>query len=309
MYFTDAKRGAVLRLGRDGINEISGYGLRTFYRDEFRNAVQNEALGEFDPHLDQYVVTNKKEAGFNTLTFDEQVRGWTSRHSYNPDFMVGMNNEFYTFFNGELYLHHSDTAPRNNYYGVQYPSTITLMHNQEPSTVKLAQAVMLEGNQPWDTTLTAFVTNTDDIQFSTIGINEYKEKEGMWFAYVRRNEATHFDSKSSYGIGLVTSFNPITNEVVINGYNSSLNIGDILFNDALTEIGEITQVDTSNGITTVTLTGTLGLVIGGFVLGTKDNRIEGGGLRGYTIKVELESNVTNKTELFAVNTEVKKSFS
>lgn len=308
IYFIDAKRGAVLRLGASGIDEISAQGLRTFFRDNLRGAINNIALGEFDPHLDQYIVHLDKEA-VTTLSHDERAGGWTSRHSFRPEFMQGMNNEFFTFFNGNLYKHHSDAVARNEYYGIQYPSSITLMQNASPSEIKMVQAAMLEGNLPWNTVITAFITNTDDIMFSTIDASEYQEKEGLWYAYARRNEATHFDSKSSYGIGLVTAFNPVTNEVTINGYNSSIAIGDILVNEALTEIGEITAAQTVNGITTVTLTGTLGLANGQFVIGTKDNRIEGGNLRGYVIKIDLETNASGKAELFAVNTEVKKSFS
>ena len=40
-----------------------------------------------------------------TLTFDDGVKGWTSFYSYIPDFMIGMNNYFYSFKNGNLYRH------------------------------------------------------------------------------------------------------------------------------------------------------------------------------------------------------------
>ena len=33
MYFSDRSRGAILRLSRDGITEISSYGMRDFFRD------------------------------------------------------------------------------------------------------------------------------------------------------------------------------------------------------------------------------------------------------------------------------------
>lgn len=308
MYFVDAKRGAVIRLGRDGMTEISAAGLRTFFRDELRDSINDVALGTFDPHLDQYVVHLPKNNGL-TLTHDENAGGWTSRHSFKPDFMVGMNNEFYTFLNGDLYKHHSNTAPRNTYYGISYPSTITLMQNESPSDIKLVQAAMLEGNLPWSTVITTFITNTDDVMFSTIDATEYVEKEGLWYAYARRNEATHYDSKSSYGIGEVLSINPITNTITVQGYSSSLAIGDVIVNTNLDEVGFVENHFTVNGVTTIELTGIFGLTLGGFILGAKDNRVEGGGLRGYTIKIDLEIGVLTKAELFAVNTEVKKSYS
>ena len=53
-----------------------------------------------------------------TVTFDEKVKGWTSFHSFYPEWMIGMNNNLFTFQNGNLYIHHSDEVNRNTYYGV-----------------------------------------------------------------------------------------------------------------------------------------------------------------------------------------------
>ena len=41
----------------------------------------------------------------NTLTYDGGAQGWPSFYSYFPDWMIGMNNYFYTFSNGNLYRH------------------------------------------------------------------------------------------------------------------------------------------------------------------------------------------------------------
>lgn len=56
IYFTDSKRGAVMRLGNNGLEEISRYGLRQFFKDEFKDSIDNEKLGAFDPYQDQYVL-------------------------------------------------------------------------------------------------------------------------------------------------------------------------------------------------------------------------------------------------------------
>ena len=59
----------------------------------------------------------------NTITYSENLQGWTSFHSFEPDWMAGMNNDFYTFKNGKVWKHHSN-ATRNNYYGTQYNSVM-----------------------------------------------------------------------------------------------------------------------------------------------------------------------------------------
>ncbi len=240
-----------------------------------------------------------------TLTFDEKVKGWTSFHSFLPDFMVGMNNKFFTFKNGELYEHHSNNVDRNNYYGVSYPSKISLMVNDNPSDIKELQALSLEGNQSWETLIRAYVSNSDDFMESSITSVEFIKKEGIWFAYARRNEsANHYDSKSTYGLGRVSNITPTTFQ--LSGGSTSLCVGDkIIRGSDLNDFGIISDITGD----IITVPSTTGLLDGDFVIGMKDPRIEGGNLRGYTLRVDLENDSTSKVELFAVNAEVMKSFS
>jgi hypothetical protein len=70
-------------------------------------------------------------------------------------------------------------------------------------------------------------------------------------------------------------------------------------------IGEIQSMTP----TTLTLDTVVGLVNNDFIVGMKDARTEGGGLRGYTFRVDLTSERKEKLELFAVNTEIIRSYS
>ena len=56
------------------------------------------------------------------------------------------------------------------------------------------------------------------------------------------------------------------------------------------------------------MTTTSGLSIGDFIIGLKDSRIEGGNLRGYAMRIDLENDSTDKVELFSVNSDVMKSY-
>lgn len=240
-----------------------------------------------------------------TLTFDEKVKGWTSFHSFLPEYMVGMNNKFFTFKNGELYEHHSDNVPRNNYYGQQYTSKVGVMVNDSPSEIKELQALSLEGNQSWSALIKAFISNSDDYMESSLTSAEFVKKEGKWYAYARRNESdTVFDSKATYGLGTISGLTATT--FVLNGGSTSLCEGDVIVKGSnLAQIGIIQSIDGQ----TITLDTTAGLANSDFVVGMKDSRIEGGNLRGYTIRVDLTNTSTDKVELFAVNLEVMKSFS
>ena len=61
-YFTDKNRNAVLRLSRDGITEISQYGMIDYFRDQFGTldtsvGGQGKAIGAYDIYNKQYVLS------------------------------------------------------------------------------------------------------------------------------------------------------------------------------------------------------------------------------------------------------------
>tara|TARA_R110000850_G_scaffold72024_11_gene158710 strand:+ start:5622 stop:10490 length:4869 start_codon:yes stop_codon:yes gene_type:complete len=57
VWFTDTKRGAIMRLSIDGLTEISKYGMEDWYRDEFIANPNSKKLGVYDPYFDQYTLT------------------------------------------------------------------------------------------------------------------------------------------------------------------------------------------------------------------------------------------------------------
>ena len=71
-----------------------------------------------------------------TLTYSPQDKGWPSFYSFIPESMVGLNNYFYSFKNGQLYRHNTNEN-RANFYNVQYDSTVTSVFNQSPLQNKL----------------------------------------------------------------------------------------------------------------------------------------------------------------------------
>ena len=65
-YFTDAKRGSVLRLvGTSYSNEqlevVSSYGMRTWFRDLFLVDFEKQKLGGFDPYMNEYVLAANQQ--------------------------------------------------------------------------------------------------------------------------------------------------------------------------------------------------------------------------------------------------------
>lgn len=62
MFFTDSQRGAVLRLGNDGLFEISGNGMKAFFNTSFKSQPDTLKIGVFDPYYKRYILS---ETGFS----------------------------------------------------------------------------------------------------------------------------------------------------------------------------------------------------------------------------------------------------
>ena len=304
IYFPDIKRGAVMRLAGDGLNEISKLGMNMYFKGNFKEDIKKRKIGGFDPHHDEYILNCGDS---ETISFSETVKGWTSFYSFVPELMLGMNNNFFSFKNGELYIHHSGKVKRNTFYGVQYPSKISVMFNDSPSIIKEILTVSLEGNYSWDSLITAFVSSIDDNLKSSIKSIEFVQKEGIWYGYARRNEdSKQLDSKSSYGVGKV--LNTGLNTITVLGYNDIMVEGDVLVKGSdLSIIGTIQKIEKNGNETTLTMSSTTGVLKDDFVVGMKNPRVEGGNLRGYTMRFDMEIMKDDKVELFAVNNEVIKS--
>ena len=90
-YFVDKDRGAVLRLSRDGITEISSYGMRDFFRDNLKNSIKT--YGMYDIHAGKYVLSlnlpTSKEA--NKQTFRKSTQGIVVKSGQNVAFLKEIN--------------------------------------------------------------------------------------------------------------------------------------------------------------------------------------------------------------------------
>lgn len=67
MFFTDAKRGAVLMLqgasrGNDQLTEVSSFGMRSWFRDQFNDQLTTQKLGGYDPYMDEYVLSTNRSS-------------------------------------------------------------------------------------------------------------------------------------------------------------------------------------------------------------------------------------------------------
>ena len=171
-YFTDKDRNAVMRLSQDGLTEISAYGMKDFFRDQLTDldTVQStgKVYGGWDNYTKQYVLSLQpaENNGFKTISYDEEVRGWTSFYSYKPVAMFSVKGSFYTVprdasytdesgnqinINKGVYRHNASdiTTNRATFYGRYQNPSVTFIFNPNPSIQKNFKTISYEGSNGW----------------------------------------------------------------------------------------------------------------------------------------------------------------
>ena len=184
-----------------------------------------------------------------TVTYSEDVKGWVSFKSFGGvningeeltlDYGVSLAKKYFTMHQGRLYEHHMQGAPRNTFYGIFVPSTLTAVLNESPSIVKIFNTLNYEGSQSkvklFETKTTDADINETQETLSNINIHnsteakngwavdtnlggyirtdkqqgtliEFIEKEGKWFNYIRGDGSDVKTADLSFqGLGIVTN--------------------------------------------------------------------------------------------------------
>jgi hypothetical protein len=256
-----------------------------------------------------------------TLSYSEGVAGWVSFYSFYPDWMIGMNNYFYTFKGGNLYRHNVNSA-RNTFYGVFTPTRLQSVFNNSALENKLFKTINLEGDAAWSAQLIT------DLQFSGF-INQswFEKKEASYYAFVRNNSIGEFALRSLNGIGnSLTVGGSGTTSATINfsispliSIGSIISIGDYVYFGHPNPLfaGQVTaiNVDLPNGVNQLVINNAMTNPPSNpipsnvnFFFYIKNSVAESHGVLGHYCTFTIENNSTSKIELFAVESEVMKSF-
>ena len=145
-----------------------------------------------------------------TLSYSDAIKGWVSFYSYYPDWMIGMNNYFYTFRGGNLYRHNTNTN-RNTFYedwwirvgnqGGAFVSTqVQSVLNQAVLENKLFKTIILQGDSKWAVQLETDLQNSGYIDSVW-----FEKKESTYFAFIRNNSNGQLSLRSVNGIGSSTT--------------------------------------------------------------------------------------------------------
>jgi len=158
-----------------------------------------------------------------TISYNEDVKGWVSFKSFVPESGLSLSSQYFTTSQGKLWQHYTNEN-RNDFYGQQAESRISVVLNNSPSTVKNFNTVNYEGSQAkilnfatvgesttmrpynaggsidgWE--VTSILTNLEEGQ-----VPELIEKENKWFNYIRGLNSLDQDTSSFnfQGIGVLS---------------------------------------------------------------------------------------------------------
>lgn len=268
-----------------------------------------------------------------TLSYSNEAQGFPSFYSFNPDWMIGMNNYFYTFKGGNIYRHNVNSL-RNTFYqpwwtdvgqpqNAYNPSTLQSVINTAPLENKLFKTLNLEGDATWAAQLET------DLQYSGyIEANWFEKKEAAYFAFIRNNSIGELALRSVNGIGksyqVSNTYPSTTIDFSISplvSIGSIISIGDYMY---FSEPPYTTPV-LAGQVTAITQNYPAGLnqiTIDQSIPGTtypvpiqdplwlyiKNSVAESHGVLGHYCTFNIQNYSTSKIELFAVQSEVMKSF-
>lgn len=267
-----------------------------------------------------------------TLTYSEAVKGWVSFYSFNPDWMIGMNNYLYTFKGGDIYRHNVNNT-RNTFYQQWWDkvgtpnasftsSRIKSVINDSPLENKLFKTIVLEGDSTWSGSLVTDLQNSGEVQSSY-----FERKEASYFSFIRNNSSGELSIRSTSGIGRSktvtagpsTRINFSIDPLVSIG--SMLSIGDsiyfalppvynqIFFAGIVTNIIQDYMSDINRIVVNTTVPNTIPITTQDpYILYTKNSIAESHGVLGHYCVFDFTNGSSGKIELFTVGSDVMKSY-
>lgn len=197
-YFVDPIRGYQVRLSQDGFTPISELYKAQFFLTELANKYSStnagtlggnaKVLGTYNYFEEEYISVFQAYSGQpnTTLAFNEKKNCYTSFYDYAPEAITSIENSTITFKNGELFLH-DNTNAFTTFYGVQSPSSITFVFNEQIYIKKDFNAITLDSVPSVWTSLSNSDITTTLGQNSNLVVSDYELNEGFYHAAFMRD--------------------------------------------------------------------------------------------------------------------------
>ena len=248
----------------------------------------------------------------DTLAFSEVAGGWTSRFSYQPEWMTHINGRFYSFKNGALFQHQNEAGTPTAYYnGAASGSSITVVSNNNPLEKKKFKAIGIDS-----TKAPAVDVVTNETGAIALTAANFLLKEGMYFSDLKTSAAAppDFLSRSAIGMGYATTTiggGAKTWTFPVGAISSMVDVGDMVYYTSGPSVippqsaGSITSITP----TTIVTSGGPSSTASFFIVVVKNQVAESQGILGDYAKVTITyGSAVLPFEMFAIEMDYMKSF-
>lgn len=293
-YFTHKQKGNIIRIANDGAFEINSYGFEYESSNLMIRNQENKIISGYDPKTKRILFYFPSENGCLNYVDNTGAKGFPCYMTFEPDFMLGANNEFYTWKNGVMYLHNSETEDRNNFYGVQYESKIKFIVNHQFREDKIFNNLGIHSTHPWLANLkTRFMERQ-------IPKECFDKQNQYWYSEIMGNTKEDVYNNNIFGIGTLEIVNGVITTAVM---PDGISVGDTIISDN-NSFTEIDIIDISEN--TITISAAVNLPTS-LLMFKKNQNIDGSNIKGNYMEVELINDDTEEVQIKAVKTEAVKN--
>jgi hypothetical protein len=174
--FPDVLQGKVFMLQGEQLRCISDIGMKKYFEDNLApelsvagtyidNPLTGAGItGAFDFEKSRYLIVKTGVTNPFTWSFSQLSEKWISEHDYYPNALYSQNNQLFSFVNpltSTATYHLHNVGAYGTYYGVSFPSELSMVFNNEAGIEKVWDNLMvhsksLNGNvvqqfDTWDT--------------------------------------------------------------------------------------------------------------------------------------------------------------
>lgn len=203
IYFYDIYQGVFCRWADNGIEPVSDYGMKKWFRDQSRalleSGVDNVKViatheREFDNVIISFIDLVNPENN-ETIVFHEPDNTWTNFLDLTPDYYGQAGIYLYSSILGKIYLHNKGTD-YNHFYGAEVTPEIEFVTNAEPTRNKVLNALEVHSDKVWSVS-DVTINNNGTVMQSRINENKFVNREGVKVAAFMRDMLTSGVSKLS----------------------------------------------------------------------------------------------------------------
>lgn len=202
-YFFDNIRGIWCRLSQDGITPISVIYKINSWASTYGPPRTGDStiIGVYDSKSNNCIFSFEATADLPaaTLAFDEEGNSFEGFLSYHPEMMCTLGTLLIAWKNGDLWTFDGDTY--NNFFGVQYPSSITPVWNEKSAVKKVFNAISYQSNDIWESpengdVLTSMINPQTELpQISQLKTRDYVTEENVRYAAFLRDANSMSDAR------------------------------------------------------------------------------------------------------------------